>query len=54
MKTLFFIPYHTLVGICYLSGNIADDVLQHKESKMVTNLNGKQSTITIDFTLTRK
>jgi hypothetical protein len=35
-------------------GKITDDVLQHKESKVITNLNGEKSTITIDFSLTRK
>jgi hypothetical protein len=35
-------------------GKISDDVLQQKESKVVTNLNGEKSTVTIDFTLTRK
>ncbi len=35
-------------------GKITDDVLQHKESKVITNLNGEKSTITIDFRLSRK
>jgi hypothetical protein len=35
-------------------GKISDDVLQHKESKVITNLIGEKSTITIDFSLTRK
>jgi hypothetical protein len=35
-------------------GRISDDVLQHKESKVITNLNGEKSTVTIDFRLSRK
>ena len=35
-------------------GKITDDVLQHRESKVITNLNGEKSTITIDFRLSRK
>ncbi len=35
-------------------GKITDDVLQHKESKVVTNFDGEKSTVTIDFNLTRK
>lgn len=35
-------------------GKISDDVLQHKESQVITNLNGEKSTVTIDFSLTRK
>ena len=35
-------------------GKITDDVLQRKESKVITNLNGEKSTITIDFRLSRK
>ena len=35
-------------------GRISDDVLQYKESKVITNLNGEKSTVTIDFRLSRK
>lgn len=35
-------------------GKITDVVLQHKESKVITNLNGEKSTVTIDFRLSRK
>lgn len=35
-------------------GKITDDVLQHKDSKVITNFNGEKSTITIDFRLSRK
>ena len=35
-------------------GKITDDVLQHKDSQVITNLQGEKSTITIDFRLSRK